>query len=63
MKLEMSLYVLKKYTLSAKKFGQEILNVFFTKFGTIFKGSLDDCNFLYNFQNFTYFEDLQNVTV
>ena len=33
------------------------------KFRTIFKGILDEFYLFYNFQNVTYFEDLQNVTM
>ena len=33
------------------------------KFWTIFKGMSDEYTLLYNFQNVTYFEDLQNVAV
>ena len=47
-----------EYTLNVENFGR-----FFMKFRTIFKGISDEYNLLYSFQNFTYFEDLQNVTV
>ena len=44
--------------LNAKKFGR-----FFIKFWTIFERISDEYNLQYNFQDVTYFEALQNVTV
>ena len=46
-----------------KEFSDKNFGRFLMKFLTIFKGISDEYNLLHNFQNVTYFEVLQNVTV